>query len=442
MQIKLPAPLLHQCGPLDSPERFKILACGRRWGKTVAGLVSTVDGHGGPSKPLKGALQGGNIWWVAPTYGIASKIWRMLKASCREAWTEKNEVERRIILPDIGMGDGTIQVMSGDNPDSLRGDGLDGVVIDEAAFLAKEVWTNALRPALADKQGWALLISSPNGLNWFYEMHRSLPDSAKWQRPTSDNPRIPASEIEAAKAELPYLAFRQEFLAEFVTDGAGVFMRDWFQFYVNAPLHFDRIIQCWDTAFKDKETSDRSACLTIGVNSEGIYILDCYAGRLQFPDLKDMAMALYSAWRPSVIVVEDKASGQSLVQELRRIQTPTGAPLPIHEFKVDRNKRARANAVSPIVRAGRVYLPQGRSWVSDFLHELITFTGVVDGEQDDIVDSFSMGLTYLYWQPAKPTSSQIVMSPLALGKDTERPVSEQRHQVSVEYGDAFDWGGF
>ena len=119
----------HQRPILLSPARFKVVVCGRRWGKTASGLMATVKGHGTYRGQRKGAIDGGRIWWIAPNYGIASDIWRDLKRACRDAWIAKNEVERRIELP----GGGSVTVKSADNPDSLRGSGLDGVVVDEAA---------------------------------------------------------------------------------------------------------------------------------------------------------------------------------------------------------------------------------------------------------------------------------------------------------------------
>jgi predicted phage terminase large subunit-like protein len=219
-------------------------------------------------------------------------------------------------------------------------------------------------------------------------------------------------------------------------------MKDWFQYYHGEPPKFDRVIQGWDTAFKDRDTNDRSACITAGVNNSGIYLLDCFAGRLQFPDLKDMAGSLYELYKPSALIVEDKASGQSLIQELRRVNSSSGLPLPVIAYKVDRNKRARANAVSPLVRSGKVFLPEGAGWLGDFLHEVISFTGV-DGMPDDIVDAFSMVLAYLYWQPTPAIESRVKMSSLALGRDVidENPKSEILSIASEksEFGNEFDY---
>ena len=118
---------------------------------------------------------------------------------------------------------------SADNPQSLRGEGLNYVVMDEAAFMKPEVWTEALRPSLSDTLGRALFISTPRGRNWFWEQHqRGVRGEADYQSfyfPTSANPHIPAGEIEAARQELPEIIFRQEYLAEFIDDAGSVFRR-------------------------------------------------------------------------------------------------------------------------------------------------------------------------------------------------------------------------
>jgi phage FluMu gp28-like protein len=124
-------------------------------------------------------------------------------------------------------GSGSVTVRSADNPDSLRGEGLDFVVLDECAFMHEDAWAQAIRPALADRQGRALFISTPKGRNWFWRLwQQGQADGDEWHswRFTSyDNPYIADSEIDAAKATLPDRVFRQEFMAEFIDDAGGVF---------------------------------------------------------------------------------------------------------------------------------------------------------------------------------------------------------------------------
>ena len=118
-------------------------------------------------------------------------------------------------------GGGWVHVKSAEEPKGLRGEGLDLVIIDEAAHIPKfdEAWQQALRPALSDRKGKAIFISTPKGYNHFWELYKNAgleDDWAAFQHPTWDNPFIDPEEIEAAKKLLPSLIFRQEYGAEFV----------------------------------------------------------------------------------------------------------------------------------------------------------------------------------------------------------------------------------
>ena len=101
--------------------------------------------------------------------------------------------------------------------------------MDECAFMQREAWTEAIRPALSDRQGKVLFISTPKGRNWLWEIYqRGVSGEEGWQSwtfPTANNPFIAKEEIEAAKWDLPEMIFRQEYLAEFIDDAGGVFRR-------------------------------------------------------------------------------------------------------------------------------------------------------------------------------------------------------------------------
>jgi hypothetical protein len=204
-----------QAQVLASAVRFRVVACGRRWGKTETGKRAALDT----------AQNGGAAWWIMPSYTMSVEVWRSLKATLHGVWSEKNEQTRLIVLP----GGGSIRVRSGDDPDSLRGASLDLAVLDEAAFLRESVWTSALRPALSDRRGRALFLSTPKGVgNWFHKVFSFGLDSGRsewqsWQFPTAANPRIASDEIDSARRDLPDRVFRAEYLAEFLDDGGGVF---------------------------------------------------------------------------------------------------------------------------------------------------------------------------------------------------------------------------
>ena len=200
----------------DCPSRFRVVDAGRRFGKTRLGVWEC----------LEVGLQGRRAWWVAPSYPIAQVGWRPLRRIGQQLpGTDVRLAEMSIMLPNGGE----VRVRSADNPDSLRGEGLDLAVLDEAAWIKQEAWSEALRPALSDKLGRALFISTPRGRNWFWEQYqrgvRGDDDYRSFYFPTSANPHIPAVEIEAAKHELPEIIYRQEYLAEFIDDQGGVFRR-------------------------------------------------------------------------------------------------------------------------------------------------------------------------------------------------------------------------
>lgn len=176
----------------------------------------------------------------------------------------------------------------------------------------------------------------------------------------------------------------------------AIFRREWWRDYDEAPA-FSRVVQSWDTAFKAGQDNDASACTTWGVATDGYYLLDVWSERVEFPELKRQVMALADRFRPHQILVEDKASGQSLIQELQR-----ETRLPIKPVRVDRDKVARAYAVTPLIEAGRVYLPRWAHWKAGYLDELAAFPAAA---HDDRVDSTTQALAEMALyarQPATP----------------------------------------
>ena len=271
--VSLPKPLPHQLPVLLSPARHKVVVCGRRWGKTSTGLLATVRGHGPNRGSLIGAIDGGTIWWIGPTFPITSSIWRQLKKAASNAWTDKSEMDKRIEFP----GGGSITVKSADNPDSLRGEGLDGLVVDESAFVSEQAWKAALRPALADKQGWTMHISTPNGFNWFKDLFdRALRDDwERWQRPTSDNPLVTQQELDEALLDMGEVLFAQEHMALF-TDVAGAefsstyFPDDmWFDEWPSLDEFTHRIQTC-DPSLGKTDKSDYQAHVLMALDREGV----------------------------------------------------------------------------------------------------------------------------------------------------------------------------
>jgi predicted phage terminase large subunit-like protein len=146
-------------------------------------------------------------------------------------------------------------------------------------------------------------------------------------------------------------------------------------------------VQSWDTGCKKESYNDPSSCTTWGVPDVTIFLLDRFNERLEFPELKRAVISQAVRHKPDAILVEDKASGQSLIQELRR-----ETHLPIVAIKVDRDKVARAHAVTPLIEGGQVYLPEWATWSDAYINIMAAFPR---GREDDDVDSTTQALEYL-----------------------------------------------
>jgi phage terminase large subunit len=194
----------------DSEKRFKVAICGRRWGKTYLSIRELAKHARWPNKKL---------FYVAPSYRMAKQIvWDKLKYKLLDMnWVEKiNESDLSIQL----VNGSKIFLRGADNYDSLRGVGLDFLVMDEFAMIDPKAWTEVLRPTLSDTGGHALFISTPMGQsNWAYELYQNKqkdPDNwESWQFSSLSGGRIPAEEIEQARSDLDEKSFRQEYEASF-----------------------------------------------------------------------------------------------------------------------------------------------------------------------------------------------------------------------------------
>lgn len=382
--IRLPRPLPHQIPVLTDPSRFKVVVCGRRWGKTASGLLMTVQGHGQFPGQRKGALDGGHIWWVAPTYKVAIEIWRDLKRACCDGWASKNEVDKTIEF-DSG---GRISVRSADNPESLRGAGLDGLVLDEAASIKGDVWTQALRPALSDKRGWSVHIGTPKGFNWLYDEFNEaehLPGWGRWQRPSKDNPLLSDDELADAKRIMGSWEFSQEYEAQFLTDGLGLFKREWFppERYVDA-IPRGRGVRYWDKAATEGG-GDYSAGVLV-VEHEGLwYVADVERGQWSARQ-RDVRMQQSAeadsttTQRLSVWVEQEPGSGgkESAEASIRLL-----SGYDVHSERVTGDKETRARPFAAQCEAGNVRIVRGE-WNRAFLNELFEFP---NGSHDDQVDA-------------------------------------------------------
>jgi predicted phage terminase large subunit-like protein len=221
----------------------------------------------------------------------------------------------------------------------------------------------------------------------------------------------------------------------------AIFHREWWQRYT-APPEARRTVFSLDTAFKANTSSDYSVVLVMAETRTGYYVQHVARGRWEFPELKRQASMLAESWKPNAVLIEDAASGQSLIQTLR---AETKLPiLPVKTGGAD--KQSRAHAVSPLVESGRVFLPESAPWLADFMDEVTSFP---TAPHDDQVDALTQALSYLHgqrgWQPSDGGYQSVVRSvwaPEARGMtQREKDAAEDRQNDAARRMRQFAWSG-
>ena len=183
-------------------------------------------------------------------------------------------------------------------------------------------------------------------------------------------------------------------------DEGGLIKKKWLQWWeYDEPPACDFIIQTYDTAFSTKTTADYSVIQTWGIFSKyeqneygyedfvpNLILLGNMKGRYEYPELRRIAQMLYDEFQPDVCIIEKKASGQSLLQDMRR------AGLPVQDYIPDKDKVSRVYAASPMIEAGRVWLPKNKKWSDDLYTEILQFPNAA---HDDQVDAMTMAIHYM-----------------------------------------------
>jgi hypothetical protein len=200
-------------------KRFRTVCTGRRFGKTLCLAAELLD-RGGCEKA-------GDYGWIAPTYNVADRGIEAFRNIADGFIQVCGRAPTRIEFTGP-VGPVRIWFLSADNPDNIRGFGFQGIVIDEAAMISPDVWNYVLRPTIAQTLGWAVFVSTPKGRNWFYDLYTrgmdpNEDDYASFTFPSKESPYFPEKEWDEAKRTLPEDVFRQEYMAEFMEDSAGVF---------------------------------------------------------------------------------------------------------------------------------------------------------------------------------------------------------------------------
>jgi predicted phage terminase large subunit-like protein len=377
---------------LETPARFKVISAGRRFGKTLLAVEWLALMQGG-------AIDGKPVAFFSPSYKLLLDVWSDMERTLKPVTRKANRTEMRIEL----MTGGVVDFWTLEDKDAGRGRKYSRLVIDEAAHARylKDAWERAISPTLTDYSGDAWFISTPNGMNYFYELFKrggdlAYPDWASFHMPTSSNPHIDQAEIEQKRRELPDLVFRQEYLAEFVTFGGGLVKPE---MLADAPCPPGLpVVLGVDLAISERAGADYTAIVALARDPDTgiVYVNEAERHRCGFHEVLQRIKAAASRHNPRVIAVEQTQYQAAVVQELTRTTT-----LPVRGIRPDKDKVTRFLPVLTRYEQRMIrHDPSGvPAWFRD---ELLSFP---ECEHDDAVDALSHAFSAIGMAASRPVAA-------------------------------------
>ena len=373
----------------DDPARFKVIAAGRRTGKSRLAAYKLIVEALSSTK--------GQVFYVAPTQGQARDI----------MWQALLEIGHSVIASShinnlqIKFINGAVLALKGaDRPETMRGVSLKYLVMDEYADMKPEVWEQILRPALADQKGGAMFIGTPMGRNHFYELYTyaSVGDDDTFNGfhfTSYDNPLLDADEIEAAKKSMSSFSFRQEFMASFEAMGGELFKEEYVKFSEEEPTDGDYYIAVDLAGFSEagKNTTktsrlDATAIAVVKANTEGWWVANIIHGRWGVEETARRIFEAVRDYKPISVGIEKGALKNAVHPYLNDIMKKNQ-----RFFRVEELTHGNKRKIDRVVWAlqgrfehGNITLNKGE-WNSKFLDELFQFPNVL--VHDDLIDALA-----------------------------------------------------
>ena len=379
-----------------APSRFKVVAAGRRCGKSrLSAVTLLIEALNCP--------EGSSVMYIAPTLGQARTIiWDLLHDLGRPVIKSSHVNNLEITL----VNGRKILVRGADNPDSLRGVSLTYVVLDECAFIKVDVWEKIIRAALSDKKGRALFISTPSGRNWFYEVFKQGQKDKEdegydeewksWHFTTQDNETIDPKEIEAAKRSLSSFAFKQEYLSSFDNAGADIFKEEWIK-YGPEPAYGSYVVaidlagfeQVAKSAGSAKRKLDESSISIVKVEDNGDWwVKDIVHGRWDIRETASRILMAIRDYQPIAVGIERGALRNAVQPYLEDLMRKNNIYAHIHDL-THGNKKKTDRVIWSLqgrFEHGRIKLNEDNKW-DEFLDQYLLFPTA--GVHDDLMDSLS-----------------------------------------------------
>lgn len=372
------------------PTRFKVIAAGRRCGKSrLAATTLIIEGLRCP--------QGSAVLYVSPTMGQSRQIiWDLLLELGREVIQASHVNNMDITL----INGARIYVRGADRPDTLRGVSLTYAVLDEVADIKPDAWEQVIRASLSDKKGRAIFIGTPKGRNWFFDLWNLGQGDAEewksWHFTTADNPLIDPNEIESAKKTLSSFSFRQEYMASFSNAGADIFKEEWIK-YGEEPEVGSYFLAIDLAGFEEvakqaanaKKRLDESAIAVVKVTEDGKwFVKEIEHGRWDIKECSSKILLKMRDYRPLSVGIEKGALKNAVLPYLSDLMRKNNVYS--HIVDLTHGNRKKADRIIWSLQGrfehGRIILNREEDW-SDFIDQLLMFPS--KGVHDDLPDALS-----------------------------------------------------
>lgn len=382
----------------ESDVRFKVVAAGRRFGKSYLSAVMLILEGLKEENEHGYDLKGKDVYYVAPTFQQGKDImWNLLKELGKDVIKQTYENTGMATL----INGRRIHIKGSDRPDTLRGVGLSFVVLDEYASMRPEVWEQILRPTLADVKGDALFIGTPAGKNHFYDLFIEADNDEEWETfsyLSTDNPFLDSKEIESARSTMSLQSFKQEFEASFQSFGGNIFLDEYIKVDPDNAAGYDGtwFLSVDLAGFADiagnlnakLKRLDQTAISCVKVGTDGWYVDDILTGRWGIRETSLQILRACQKYRPTCVGIEKGALKNAvdpyLQDQMKRlnifpniIETTHGS-----QKKIDRITWALQGRF----QNGRIAFNEG-SYLKPFRDQMIDFPNPMS--HDDMLDSLA-----------------------------------------------------
>lgn len=384
----------------ESDARFKVVAAGRRFGKTFYACASMLIEALKDENEYGYDVRSKEVWYVAPTFLQAKDVmWSLLKELGRDVIVKAHENTACVWL----VNGRKIQLKGSDRPDTLRGTGLSYVVLDEFAFMKPDVWDEIIFPTLTEVKGKALFIGTPSGKNHFYDLYmQAVEDTtgewACWHFKSTDNPILPKEAIERAREKLSTHSFRQEFEASFESTGGGVFKPEWIKYSDEEPEDGFYYIAVDPAGYEDAgeiikgklKRLDQTAIAVVKVHEDGWWVKEIDFGRWGIRETALRILKHAKEVRPACVGIEKGSLKNAIMPYLedymRRPHINVYPRIePVSHGGVKKSERITW-ALQGRFEHGRITLNPG-DWNKEFVEQLLDFPNPM--AHDDLIDALA-----------------------------------------------------